>query len=363
MFRSLLDKVRVQGNVSLNSGVFLKDLLPIIYTGEANPSDSNQAPYHSSGGRSLIIDRGSTTYRIKGCDPYGKLTQRVATSDKNRIEDVSNAYQVARVQKSKGELLFRENKPFGVLNSDQVECERDSLRELDRLYGFAGIENPCEFMMYQDTGVVVNKKRTYQVVFKLPNREADFRVKEFEKLLTERLDECSPDEIAKKQKNIKRLFGRFVYWAGVNTAFLTTAGLSPFKSSFVPQNWVISRYKNGYGILRVDHSGTQIVPHRTAYENLVEEKNSLPHIINEFSIFPGRVEIAANPKKFLRNKKRAKFSEILIMRKGLGVDESLILQAHQNVFNLGVVCGLNALIGKPNAIDPIREEMFQEALA
>lgn len=362
MFKTLIDKVRVQGRISLGDGVFLRDQLPIIYSGEAKSNDTNSTHYHSSGGRSLIIDRGGTTYRVKGCDPSGKLTERVAGSKENKVEDVFNAYQLAALNFPNVGFMFRAGKPFGVLNLSQVELERGALKQLERAYNFVGIENPCEFAMYADTGILADGERTYQTVFTLPGVEADFRVKEFEKLLTERLDECSTEEIAKKQKNINRLFGRFVYWAGVSTGLLASVGVSPVKSSFASQNWVISKYKNGYGLFRVDHSSTKIVSPEEAYNSLIAQENDLPHIVNNFSVFPGRVQVAANPQVF-HVRKNKKFSEILYMTKGIGADESNIIRAHQNIFNLGALCGVAAVTGRSNAINPIPEEMFAEALA
>lgn len=366
MFKELLDSVRVQGHITLNESPFVKDLLPIIYLGEANPDAPGSTPYYSSGGRSMLFNRGGITYRVKGCDPTAKLTERVAKSDNNKFEDVISAYEYAQLhsrEKTPGTgFMFRDNRPFGVLNLRQAECEKVTHTNLANLYETVDIENPCEFVSYENTGIEIHGERTYQAAFRLPRIEADFRIKEFEKLLTERLDQCSPDEIAKKTKNINRLFGRFVYWAGVNTTLLASSGVLPVKSSFVSQNWAISRYKDGYGLFRVDHSSTKVVKPDEAYKNLVEEEKGVPHIANNFSVFPGRVQIAANPKAFLK-KKDVKFSEILFMREGPGIDETRLLNAHVSVFNLGVQGGLEAITKKNNTIGPIPEQMFYEALA
>ncbi len=195
----------------------------------------------------------------------------------------------------------------------------------------------------------------------MPRKEAYFRVKEFESLLTRRLDQCNSMKIAEKDKNISRLFGRFIYWTGVNTSFLSLAGLLPTENSFCPQNWVISRYDNGYGLFRVDHTSTKVVSEREALQGRIKEEDELPHIINNFSVFPSRVKIAANQKAFLGKNTKRKFSEILTTKKEIPADETSIIQSHKTVFMMGVASGLAAVL-KGKRIEPIHEEMFYDVL-
>ena len=233
---------------------------------------------------------------------------------------------------------------------------------LGEIYNSLGIENPCKALFYVDTGIEVHGQKTYQTAFQLPRVEADFRAREFNSLLTERLDQCTPDEIAAKSKNIRRLYGRFIYWAGVNAGILATQGLLPTDSSFCCQNWVISRHKDGYGLFRVDHTSTIKTSQEEAMDGLLKDEHGVPHIVNNFSVFPARVEIAADPQRFPRKGNRdLKFSEILHSNGWLvdvGVDESAMLAAHRNVFNMG----LSGSLKGDNAM-PIPEEMFLEALA
>lgn len=365
MFEKLFDKVRVKGNIILRESPFIRDLLPVIYNGEANPNAPGSVLYYNSGGRGIIFNRGDACYRVKGCDPHMKLTKRVASSGKNKIEDVRNAannhYEPYHSQKDR--VMFGPGKPFGVFYSEQAELEKNAFTKLAKLYERANIENPCRFLVYKDTGLEVEGRKTYQSVFSLPRKESDFRVKEFEKLLTEKLDHSSPYEIAKKSKNINRLFGRFIYWAGVNTAFLVSSELLPTDSSFVSQNWVISRYNRGYGLFRVDHSSTKSVKAEEVFKELTREEDGLPYLLNNFSIFPSRIQIASNPRAFGIGKKNTKFSEILMNRDNtIHADETKVLETHKFVFDLGVASGLQAIVkGKP--LLPISEEMFEEALA
>lgn len=363
MMRELFEQVRVKGNINLKSESFLQDILPIIYEGEADPASESSVPYYNSGGRALLFDKGGTTYRIKGVDPHGKLTQKVAESKENRIKNVRDAHLLAQSQisgaSSKRELFFDERKPFGPFLRSQAESEMRAFKRLAEVYDYLEIENPCEALLYKKTAVECKGEPTYQTAFRLPRLEADLRVHEFDSLLTEILDACSPSEVAAKSRAVCRLYGRFIYWAGLNAGILTTAGLLPTQSSFHPQNWVINRYKEGYGIFRVDHTSTIIVDEQQALEDLTSQKGGVPHIINEFSIFPSRVQAAANPQLFVQGyKTNMKFSEILHAQKGICADEARILDAHRQVFSAGLLSS-----AKSDNIAPIPKDMFAEALA
>jgi len=361
MFRDLLDQVRVKGQIDVGEEPLLRDVLPIIYNGEADSSSPGAVRYHNSGGRSIMYERGDEVYRIKGVDPFGKLTERVASSKENRIKNVHDASLIAKAQTPReGEvLIFSDKKPFGPFFIEQAELEAQAFRALAETYLELGIQNPCEFLFYQDSGLEVRGERTYQTALRLPSLEADFRTHEWNSLLTERLDQCAPDEIATKMKNINRLYGRFIYWAGVNTAILAASGLLPTADSFVPQNWVINRYGDGYGIFRVDHTSTKTADTRDVIKSLASDRDGAPFIANEFSVYAGRVQMAANPKAFLGERESDyKFSQILLMTEGQGLDETNLLGTHTNVFFMGLASVLNEA-----PIAPIPEEMFRHALS
>ncbi|MFH1290540.1 MAG: hypothetical protein ABIH92_03970 [Nanoarchaeota archaeon] len=367
MFRELLDQVRVEGHIDVGEEPLLRDTLPVIYNGEADSKSLGAVKYHNSGGRSILFERGGEVYRIKGVDPFGRLTERVANSEKNRIDNVSHADLIVKAQTARegGALMFDRDKPFGPFFLEQAECEGNAFRALAKTYQHLGIQNPCEFLFHKDSGVEAQGRRTYQTAFRLPSLEADFRTHEWNSLLTERLDQCSPDEIAEKSRNISRLYGRFIYWTGVNTAILSASGLIPEATSFVPQNWVINRYKDGYGIFRVDHTSTKADDPRDAFQALTRDKDIAVRIANEFSVYASRVQAAADPAAFLRETERdRRFSQILFMREGnwlkegVRLDETRLLAAHENVFGMGLTSVLNGL-----PIAPIPGEMFREALA
>lgn len=360
MLRKLFDEVRVKGKIDLGNEVFLKDAPPIVYTGESDSDDSTT--YHNSGGRSVLFQRGGITYRVKGVDPFGYLTERVALSKQNRIQNVRDAHDILKGELAQGverkDLNFNNGKPFGTFFFEQAECEIEALKRLNLAYEQLGIVNPCEALFYKDTCVEKNEKKTYQTCFRLSSLEEDVRTHEYMILLAERLDQCSTSEIASKSKNIGRLFGRFIYWAGINTGIFASMGVLPIESSFYPQNWVISRYGDGYGIFRVDHTSTKLTDQNSSFNALMKEKEGLSFILNEFSVFPSRVQLASDPNKFLpSDKRKLKFSQILDLKKGRPVDESQIIEAHKNVFAMGIFSFAQRKLA------PIPEEMFLQALA
>jgi len=354
--RNLFEEVREEGKIEIKNEPFIKDSLPIIYEGEINEPTNNGVivNYHNSGGRSIIIERGETVYRIKGVDPYRLLTEKIANSSKNKINNVCQ-WNFSRKTGHSSE------KPFGVLTWENIQNKAEIYGKLNQFYNLFGIIPPLEYLTHQKVDEVrgINREDVYQVVFKLNKPETDLRVSEFDALLTERLDQCSPTEIKSKVKNINRLYGRLISWAGFNTAILALNGLLPTNPSFVPQNWVISPVEGGYGIFRVDHSSTKInKDSKEVIEELLKERNGLPNCINEFSIMSERVQVAADPKLFLPKEKRnMKFSQILLNTNDIAVDYSKIIEAHKNVFFMGM--GLIPMFKCPPAIT---EEMFREAL-
>ena len=258
MFREIFDNVRVRGKIDLKKELSVRDVLPIVYTGESTSDDATE--YYNSGGRSILFQSGDTTYRVKGVDPFGYLTERVAQSPKNRIQNVRDARRILEENLADGytrdELIFTAEKPFGTFYYEQAEKEMIAHRRLGTIYEHFEIEDPCVPLFHKETGIPNRERKTYQTAFRLPSPEADLRTYEIMSLITERLDTLTPEEIAARSKNIGRLMGRFIYWAGANTGIFARAGVLPIESSFYPQNWVISRHKQGYGIFRVDHTST-----------------------------------------------------------------------------------------------------------
>ena len=359
--KDLIDKVRTTGYVEFGQNPSLRDNLPFLYSGESDPSSSTALPYYNSGGRSIVFERAGICYRLKGVDPTGKLTKRVADSKTNRLADVNVAYEKLRRQTRPGldqrDLMFAEGKPFGLFFFNQAESEKNAFARLASVYEQLEIENPCEFLSYPPTGAEVCGEKTYQTAFRLPRIEADLRAHEFIMLLADRLDHCSADQIAKKTRNINRLFGRLISWIGANTIILTEAGLLPTTTSFHPQNWVISKYEQGYGIFRVDHTSTNIVSKEEAFKSLTTRQCGTIDAAHNFSIFPSRVQIAADPIKFFpKGSRDLRFSELLCFSR-LSVDERALLAAHKTAFVLGMQS-----LASTGRIDPIPEEMFREAL-
>jgi len=366
MFRTLLDKVRVKGQISTGSdSPLLRDRMPIVYEREAPQDEKGNLSYYNSGGRSLLVQIGGVTYRIKGVDPSGNLTKRVAESKENRMNDVRRANKIVQDQISEGteDLRFREEKPFGPFTLEQAELEMEAFKRLAKIYQFLEIENPCEALFHRQVGQTSDIK-TYQTAFRLPRPEADLRVHEYMALLTERLDSCSQEEIKEKTQNINRLFGRMIYWIGINVNIFSATGILPKIESFHPQNWVISRYHGGYGIFRVDHTSTRVTNTEEVIRELLKEEEETPKILHNFSIFPSRVFMASQQDKFLGTRKY-KFNEILNMKEAIKVgaglslvmDGSKLIEVQRNVFLMGLTT-----LGTNQKIAPIPEEMFQRAL-
>lgn len=353
MFRKLLDDVRVSGYIDLSDEIFLKDVMPILYKGDCPPEKG--VHYYNSGGRSILIERGSEKLKVGGVDPFGELTKKVAESGKNKINDIN--YVFSRMKGQKEENMLFDGKPFGVFTRKNAENAKKAFERLGDVYRIYGFENPCEFMCFKETGVEKLDEMTYQIAYKLPSLGADFRVKEFDSLLIERLDACSPDEVINKCTNLNRLYGRFIYWAGYAAGLLSVSGIKPTDNSFRPQNWVIGKAGDGYGLYRVDHTSSAIANPEESLKRLLKEDDHLPHIVHEFSVFAERVQIASNRDAFLPKEKRnLKFSEILLGA-DYSADISRVIKAHKNVFLFGLRSALERI--KP---EPIPERMFSEAL-
>jgi len=244
--RELFEQVRTPGRVKLN-GMFIRDCLPFVYTGESEDGE----PYHNSGGRSVLLERHGGAYKLSGVDPQGHLTRRVADSPKNMFSDVELARE--RLVEQEGFKNKRFNgKPFGVFTFENTENAKRAFSELNEAYRYGGLETPCEFVSSPKID-----DESYQIVFKLPQLESDLRVYEFMRLAEARLGRASRDEISDKLPAIKRIFGRFAAWTGYTMFVLASRGLTPTESSWAPQNFVLHRIGDSYGAYRVDHTSTR----------------------------------------------------------------------------------------------------------
>ena len=353
LLKEMLEQVRISGRTSVGEGIFLRDMLPIIYSGEC--VDDEYLEYMNSGGRSILFKRGGRTYRVKGVDPYGELTKHVTESKKNRIHDTETAEKLRRLQEG-GDELMHDGRPFGVLTHKNAEQAKKAHKKLNQWYERLGIRSPCKFVCNSPTDVEIGGDMTYQTLFELPSYGSDLRVREFTMLMAEKLDQLTPEEIENKSKNINRLYGRFIYWAGINTALMIKEGLLPIESSFCEQNWVVSPVRDGYGIFRVDHTSTKRTDQKTASKSMLSiRETGVPVVLDELSVVPERVQVASHPEKFYRDDRPRKFTEILLDDSYQG-DPTQIIEAHKKVFVTGMQ---SAMEGKTM---PIPEEMFLKAL-
>lgn len=75
--------------------------------------------------------------------------------------------------------------------------------------------------------------------------------------MREELNKWNTKKLEDKAKEIFKLYARVLNWEGWNIGLLAKNKLEPTPNSWVPQNFVISKYKDGYGIFRVDHTSTR----------------------------------------------------------------------------------------------------------
>jgi len=300
LMRELLEKARISGTMEIEEGL-MRDCLPIIYKGDSTAG----IKYYNSGGRSLIVERNGSTYKISGVDPYGKLTKRVALSGKNCLSDVADAYKAFSDSGSKK--TFR-NKPFGVFTYKNIENAQRAFDYLNSTYRFFEVDPPCEIICHSKLDMIQAGEDAYQMLFKLPNAESDLRVWEFTQILRERLKNASRDELKEKEQYIKRIFGRFAAWAGTSAGIMMHAGILPTKGSWAPQNFVISEVEDGYGIFRVDHTSTEYVGKEKAHDEIMgyingaEAKRNMGYFFGyQFVLFPEAVSIAAHYPELTNN--------------------------------------------------------------
>ncbi len=258
---NLLKKVRVDGRFKIDRSLSLENSLPIVIGEDESGSD---VPYMNSGGRSIIFEYGGSAYRLKGVDPNGILTQKVATSGKNKILDVELFY-FARKRGKVPHRLTVSGKPFGILSEEDAMREISVLEVLNEAYSRMGVPPPYEHARthrFEDGNV--------QNLYEIPSLDSDLRLEEFDHLMKDRLNRCSLKKLENKSNNIFKLYSRFLVWEGWNLGLLARNKLEPSPNSWVPQNFVISKYENGYGIFRVDHTSTRR-NEECGYEELIDK--------------------------------------------------------------------------------------------
>jgi len=222
---------------------------PLVYRGERGKHRA-----WNSGGRSLVFEQDGKAYRVKGVDPYGALTGEVAASGKNRINDTLKA--IAYVNGT-----YRTDEPFGTLIPKKANNERVAMQLLAKDYAKRKVEYPCRFE--QTVGV---KKGEVQNWFRLRRMEDDLRLEELDQVMIQRMKGFSREQLDDCHKDVLKLYGRLNIWAGLAMRTMVDCKLRPSAISFLPQNYVIARADEGYGMFRVDHTSTLHVPDMTEGE-------------------------------------------------------------------------------------------------
>jgi hypothetical protein len=222
---------------------------PLVYRGERGKHRA-----WNSGGRSLVFEQDGKAYRVKGVDPYGALTGEVAASGKNRIEDTLKA--IAYVNGT-----YRTDEPFGTLLPKKANNERVAMQLLAKDYAKRKVEYPCLFER-----TVNVKKGEVQNWFRLRRMEDDLRLEELDQVMIQRMKSLSREQLEDCHKDVLKLYGRLNIWAGLAMRTMVDCKLRPSAISFLPQNYVIARAGDGYGMFRVDHTSTLHVPDMTEGE-------------------------------------------------------------------------------------------------
>jgi len=248
----LLKKVRIEGGLKTRKNIPFDQNFPIII-GDEKGYDG--VTYFNSGGRSIIFEYMGRCHRVKGVDPYGILTRKVAKSKQNKITDVNVGYvclsQPSTDHNRSRRLIFVNGKPFGVILKNEAENEKVAFEILDTEYKQNQISTPCK---YVDTYKVYENEM--QNLYEIPSLDSDLRLEEFNQLLRERLNKCDAKELEQKTRQIFKLYHRILTWVGWDIRMLIGNKLKPSPRSWVPQNHIISKVDGGYGIFRVDHTST-----------------------------------------------------------------------------------------------------------
>jgi hypothetical protein len=308
--RNLLEKVRVDGYVQVPMNGAVESIMPFIYQGDCSPDSLGALHYWNSGGRNILFEMDGKAYKLKGVDPFAHLTRKVANSEKNLIHDVVCALNDLEKKSlwshmaNLPEGFHDHGKPFGVATKGQAENERITSEMLSEKYHSVGLANPCEFLKYEETGIERGGEATYQILFRLPRKESDLRLQEFQTSLVRRLDACSDEEIADKSENIIKLYNKFMRWIGYNSNIFIGIGMYPLGVEL--QNWAISEAGDGYGLFRIDHGSTE---RKREWQEIYEEftkkvrrfpsVRDVPYIIDILSFLSTAVKIASEPEKFL----------------------------------------------------------------
>lgn len=141
--KELLKRVRIEGKTKINKNLPLEKNLPIVITEDCN----GNLTYLNSGGRSIIFEYGDSTYRLKGVDPNGILTKKVALSQKNKISDVRGTYFIHKeIEKTWPPKKILIGKPFGVLTEEDATREKIVVETLNENYKKLGFEPPYEYV-------------------------------------------------------------------------------------------------------------------------------------------------------------------------------------------------------------------------
>lgn len=334
--RKFMDEVRIKGKVAVRDTPFMRDSLPIVYTCE----NEGGIPYHSSGGRSLIVERGDRVYKINGVDPHGHLTSRVAASRENRLSDVAKWDTVLKYVGA----TAVDGKPFGVYTHKNTENAERTFDRLNLCYVRGGITPPCEYVCNSRV-----RDDAYQILFRMPSLESDLRVSEFMALMEDRLSQMPQEQLAGVLTPLRRIFGRLVGWMGYSMETLLQNSLVPTKSSWVPQNMVLHEVGNGYGAFRVDHTSTA-GDNVDKYGAWLDKNLGDPDFPgNMFSFIVEAAEIGAKYPEVAKNlpgRGLSPFGRVMkYYRASEGkdparplVDVTPLFDAHQKTFQMGRMC-------------------------
>lgn len=356
----LLEQVRIHGRVKIDRTLPLEKNLPIIIR-----EDGGDIPYLNSGGRSIIFNYNGSSYRLKGVDPYGILTKRVATSSQNKLIDIELHHQLySGIASTMPELITHRNKPFGTISKEDAMREKLAFEILSEKYRRLGIAPPAEYVATRELS-----SGNVQNLYKLPSLSSDFRLEEFDQLMRERLNRCDAKELESKANKIFKLYARILLWEGWNFGLLARNKLKPTSNSWMPQNFVISECGNGYGVFRVDHTSTELKGENDC-NKLLEEMLSeagLTRIgdvrFGSYAHIPMSIPIAINYEFTTNTKPNDKeplfdqgylfMGEVKSWERGYGYFLEVLGKAFVGGY----------LVVGDNRPEPIQETMFREALA
>ncbi|MBI2233055.1 MAG: hypothetical protein HYU56_03990 [Candidatus Aenigmarchaeota archaeon] len=323
---------------------------PLVYQ-----KSGNAQMCYNSGGRGIVFPYENRAIRVKGIiDPDGKLTRRIAASPRNQIEDVKRFTQYRPDNLSNG-------KPFAVLSQQAAKREQEAVSRLNWSYWKIGLKHPYSVLDVVPTGQTFDGGPTVQLYFDLPSVEDDLRVEELNGLLRAKMNRLSSQEIKEREGDVLKLYHRFMQWHGFSARCLTISKLLPTPESFVPQNYVISHVKGGYGLFRVDHTSTvpkDVDDEKAVFEELVRRisKGQSDGPISTFGNLPTAVVLAANHSDQVPMDSRSLFERCYYFD-GRFKASDRYLQA-LNIFYRQFTNGIR--MPQP---EPIEEEFFRKPLA